>query len=487
MVEKKRTKNIFAGLSLKANLAIFILIGMAIAFLTFIAVRFGINQYVNTVYMSEERVKQREEEYISDFQSYINRNEISSADGAKFSEWAKAQKYVYMLIYKDDELFYSSDTDYGKEDEKNHDDKENPDAGEDNDTDKDEGDSDSKQDSSASGGITVNGPTLEQLKEYAERNDQHVIELKDGPVIASIAEFSEYLYYDLSNIAGIVLAVIAFALIIIIFFIRIASKISRLASDVNRVSGGDMEHKIVLKGDDELSRLSRDVDKMRNSILYNLMLEREAREANEELITSMSHDIRTPLTVLLGYLDIMKTVPHDTQMNEYIKASESTALRLKKLSDDMFNYFLVFGNKSEGMELSEYDAAPLTEQLLSEHILLLNELGYTVDYGIGELSDVKITTDPPALMRIIDNLFSNITKYADISSPISIKAEYFNKSLKLTMINKIRMNAYDVESNGIGLKTCKKLSELLGIGFLTLSKGDVFTVKMALPASRQGD
>ena len=91
-------------------------------------------------------------------------------------------------------------------------------------------------------------------------------------------------------------------------------------------------------------------------MLENLEKEHAALEANKELITAMSHDIRTPLTVLLGYIDIMKlNAPEGDDMRQYIEASERTALRLKKMSDDMFGYFLVYGGGIE-VEVEECDA-----------------------------------------------------------------------------------------------------------------------------------
>ena len=482
MIKYKSPFGITSKFSLKVSLAVYIFLGAVIAFLTFTVVRFSINQAINKIYLDEENKRAREENYIADFQNYIERNSISSDDTAKFSEWVKAKKYVYMLIYKDDELFYSSDIDY---DESNPEDvPENDDVGDSDSTDADTrpSDEDERQESGGNqGGITVDLPTYEELKEYAKKNNLHAIQLEDGTVFASITEFSEYLYYDLANMASIAAAVLAFALLIVIFFVRIVSKISKLAVDVNRVLGGDMDYAIESYGNDELALLSRDVEKMRSTIIYNLNKEREARAANEELITSMSHDIRTPLTVLLGYLDVMKSVCTDEQMSEYIKASESTAMRLKKLSDDMFNYFLVFGSRDAGVEMQEYEAQPLFEQLLSEHILLLKEMGYTVNVESHQMENLSIITDAPNTMRIMDNLFSNLTKYSDISSPINIIIRSNGGIVELVMENTVKSDSSDVESNGIGLKTCKKLSDMLSAEFRYEHTGDKFRVCMGFP------
>ena len=468
MTDGLKVKGTRKKLSLKLLLALFIVIGIGSAVLTFISVRAGFNYYIENSYITAEKKKERELRYINDLQAYIKANDISLEETDVFSRWIKGQRYVYLMIYKDDELFYSSDMEY---EEKEPDE----DAG--------EGEEDSEEKDDVNIGGIAGGPTLEQLKEYAEKNDMHPIIMKDGSVFASVAEFTEYLYYDVANIVSLISAVVVFALFVIIFFTSIIVRITRLAKDVNRVAGGDMDYSISAQGKGEIYELSENVENMRVSILENLKKEREARGANEALITSMSHDIRTPLTVLLGYLDIMKMQDTSSEMKEYIKASEATALRLKKLSDDMFNYFLVFGNDAAELNLQEYELITLIEQMISEHILLLHENGYVVDVEMqGEYEGVRIETDAPSLMRIIDNIFSNLTKYADKESKIKIALKKRGRSVSLTFENRISHNNALVESNGIGLKTCRKLAEMLKIGFNASSDKDSFKTKLTFSA-----
>jgi len=224
---------------------------------------------------------------------------------------------------------------------------------------------------------------------------------------------------------------------------------------------------------------------MRNSILENLKKEREAREANKELITAMSHDIRTPLTVLFGYLDIMKECAKDNElMYSYVTASENTAMRLKQLSDDMFKYSLAFGSEEENIALEEYNAWMLLEQMLSEHILLLRENGYDV---VGELTGEEldstkiIRTDAQNLMRIIDNVFSNIYKYADKNKPVEITVETeSDEKVIIEFENRVQTDPSRAESNGIGLKTCTRLGRIIADGFEYRIDKDIFTARLTL-------
>ena len=413
--------------------------------------RFALSYVIGSYYASDDKRRAREDAYAADLQYYIATNDISSEDTGELSKWARKNRYVYLMIYKDDELFYNSG-ELGIV-------------------------GDSNLPTLPGGGLTVDYPGYDELMEYADKNDSYPIILSDGPLFASVSDYTEYFYYDVSNIVSLGSAMLALAIAMILYFQSVLTRITRLAKDVSVVSEGDMHHSIRYDGDDELTGLSYNVEQMRSSMLKNIQLEREARDANAELITSMSHDIRTPLTVLLGYLEMMKETAVGSELDDYVKASHKTALRLKKLSDDMFKYSLVFGASEAKVELSEYDATVLVEQLVAEHIVLLTESGYEIKPEFELVSGgVYILTDPPNLMRIVDNIFSNLSKYADKAYPVIFKVKFEDNALTMGFTNKVRTDNAGVESNGIGLKTCKKLAEAMGHGFEYKMAGDMFEV-----------
>ena len=419
----------------------------------FVASRFIMVTVVNTYYASDEARADREAKYVQELQTYISRNELSSDDISEISAWIKRNRYTYVMVYKDNELLFSGGIN-------------DPDA-----------------DIPQMPGASKDYPTLEEIKDYAEKNDQHMLVVRDGTLLASVSDFSEYLYYDIINIVSLAIAFVALAVVLMTYFIGLTKRITELSRDVTAVSESDMNHKINVDGNDEFASLTRNIEQMRSSMVENIAKEREAREANSELITSMSHDIRTPLTVLLGYIDLMKSRESDSVMQGYIKASETTALRLKELSDDMFRYFLVFGNREIDVDSADYDARTLIEQLFSEHILLLCEKGYTVTEAEGSSIDegLTVTTDAPKAMRIIDNVFSNMYKYADIDAPIEFSVKTYSGKLEVRLENRIKRSRDKAESNGIGLKTCMKMAEAIGLGFDYGTKGDKFITEIRFP------
>jgi len=224
---------------------------------------------------------------------------------------------------------------------------------------------------------------------------------------------------------------------------------------------------------------------MRSSMLENIGKERAALEANRELITAMSHDIRTPLTVLLGYLDIMKLNAPEGDMQQYIDASERTAMRLKKLSDDMFSYFLAYGGGIE-VSVQECDARTLIDQMLSGHVFLLREQGYEIDFNFENepndyLEKVVVVTDPPQLMRIVENVFSNIMKYADKEKPVTVYIGAETDEMTIKVSNYIHSNPDEAQKNGVGLRSCMKLANAMDVRFSSTEEDGVFTSLMHVP------
>jgi len=473
--------------SLRFTLLTALAVSIAFAVVAYILVKFATGFYISSYYTTDENRTERESQYAKQLQDYVTRNDLSSDDVAAISRWARSNRYVYIMIHKDDRLLFESGN-MGESDDKAP----SVDGG--------EGSADGSGDNVSDGkeppavfpdsGITVELPTREDLIKYAEEKDAHLITMKDANVLVSMADFTEYFYYDIFNISALIVAAAVLVLILMLYFQGVTKRITNLATEVTVVADGAMDHGIARDGEDEIGRLARDVENMRTAMLRTVAKEREAIDANTELITSMSHDLRTPLTVLLGYIDVMKGQSNSPEMQGYIDATEKTALRLKKLSDDLFNYFLVFGGEGAEVQMVDYEATLLLDQMLSEQILLMREQGYELDYenmqGMAEgLEGYHIVTDAPRMKRIFENLFSNILKYADKSAPVSILCRVSECKLLLTITNKVNENATNVESNRIGLKTCQKLARSIGIGFESERQGEYFAVKMSLDATKE--
>ena len=443
--------------SLYLGLLYNIIAGLALAVLIYLVIFITSRYVVKKYYMTPERAEERHSTYIDLLQSYVIEEDMDLQNSSKIAEWVRRNPYVYLLVYESESQMDFTDSGTvvpGVKDRL----------------------------SELLGTRLDESISREELIATAKSRGYRLITLTDGYVIVALAEYSENLYKDIFTGVSLLAAALTFILMLVRYIGLLIERIKRFASDVTIVSELNMDYEIVSEGADELAGLSSGVENMRRTMLRHIESEKEARAANTELITSVSHDIRTPLTVLMGYVEMMRARENDEVMQSYIDATESTAMRLKQLSDDMFKYLLAFGDTDKEVSLETYDASMLFDQILSEHILLLRENGYDIevegDRAIPEGS--LVSTDAPNLMRIVDNIFSNINKYADMGSPIYISFMNREGRLTLEVKNKIRKNTEGAESSRIGLRTCTRLGSIVAESFKYEKNEEYFTCRLTM-------
>ena len=449
MTDKRRRRLSEKYESLYVGLIANIILGALLAALTYGVVAIASGLIVEGLYSSEESKNERRRQYAESLQEYVDENGVSTTDTDALISWSMSNGYVYFLVYNgENKLLFSS----------------------------------------GDGGTEHSYPNREELIADALANDMFDIVMRDGTVKAAFSDYRAEFVRGGFSLVAFFLAFVVFTVTLIIYLRQVIGRIKRLDSDVTVVSYVNMNHKVVCEGEDEISRLSTNVETMRKSLIDSIKKERDAREANTDLVTSMSHDIRTPLTVLMGYIEMMKErTTGDEVLKNYVEASERTAMRLKELSDDMFKYALAFGDTGKGIKLEKYEAQTLILQLLSEHLILLCERGYThtlTSIPAFEERDMLLT-DPQNLMRIIDNIFSNLYKYADNSEPISISVEREEEAAVIKFRNKIKKNTEGAESNGIGIKTCKRLADFVLDRFSFKNDGEYYSTELAIKMNRE--
>ena len=447
---KKGYKSLYLGLLYT------ILVGLCLAVLVYFLIFLPSSYIIKTYYVNAERSAARRTEYLDSLQSYVTNAAVSLETSDEIAEWVRSNPYVYLLVYE------------------------------------------SQNQDSFTGGAAIAPGAKDKLSELsgygigeslgrdeliadARSGGYRLITLTDGYVIVALSEHSENLYLTVFHGISLFASGLTLVLMLVRYIGMLIKRIKRFASDVTIVSELDMNYEIVSEGRDEIALLSGDVEKMRRSMLSHIESEKEARAANSELITSISHDIRTPLTVLMGYIEMMRERESDSVMQGYIDATESTAMRLKQLSDDMFKYLLAFGDAAGSVSLEDYDANMLFDQLLSEHILLLRETGYNIivnNRGDALPDGSLVRTDAQNLMRIFDNLFSNVRKYAAPDQPIYVDTLHSGGRLTLEMRNRVKADTSSAESSKIGLKTCQRLGSLVADGFEYERVGDDFICRL---------
>ncbi len=510
-------------ISIRVKLLIALALSLLLAALLFYLVyEFG-SFLVWRYYLGESNKQERAAEYVEELQDYVTKNKLTSDEADKIKSWSDS-RYVEFIVYKDSNLIYAPEwfEDFRESESESSDTTESgteqaetvtSDSAEGNVGDivtelstKNEALTEIESDSELVTDKTFyenwfSGDrgfeqylTEEARKDYIKALDEalgengalHPVYFVDGTLIVAVVDFTEEVLENVVIAASIVCGLAVVAVIMICYFGTITKRIGLLQKNVRIIEEGDLEHNISQGGNDEISLLARDVGSMRDAIVDNMTRERRAWEANAGLITAMSHDIRTPLTVLLGYIDLIEMQNNGEISSEYIEACRENALRLKNLSDDMFSYFLVFGRSESKTELVSVSVRPLVMQIVSEYTILLSERGYKLE-SAGEIPDASVKIDERYFRRVLDNIFSNIIKYADGEHSVILGAECDGETLTFSCTNRIRTDKDIPESNGIGLKTCMKMMEEMG-GALCVEEGNgSFTVKLSVPMEKKDD
>lgn len=413
---------------LEKKLTFSIVISLIISFLISFLVNFIGESLLYTYYDKTSFLQNKNKQVLSDFKSYILKNKISINDYKKIEKWTRDYKYIDIYIFKNDELIYNSNR-YGS---------------------------------------LYNSEVLATITGISNNFDN--ISFYDSEAKIYIDCYFEYKYFYINLFISATIGVICFVIIMLTLISKKISYIITLENEIKILEGGDLNYNITINGNDELSLLAESINEMRKSFIDRLQSENEAKSANSELITAISHDLRTPLTALLGYLDIIEYKKYKTIENlmQYIHNSREKAYQIKSLTDKLFEYFLVF-NKKNDLDLETFNVTEILSQLFEEEIFMLNNENFTFDFiPCNDIAYLDINLI--SIRRVFDNIFSNILKYADKSSPIKIKYYIENNDLIITIQNKINTNLKSISSTGIGLKTCTKI--------IQIHNGDLFTEKI---------
>lgn len=276
-------------------------------------------------------------------------------------------------------------------------------------------------------------------------------------------------------IASIILCVAVFLSGILIFIGRMMKRVSAVKDSIVRMSVGDLSSPVPPCGADEIGIVSKELDTLRQTLQENIRRESESRQANQDLITAMSHDLRTPLTVLNGYLEVLKLKRADSGVREkYVDRCLEKAADIKALTDRMFEYALVY-EENETADLKPLSISDLAE-CLRENCEFIRIAGFTVEEKFEYGAESEMYGDKVMLKRIFSNLFSNILKYGDKKGEVTVQICPECGRLKILITNLIKKDAADIESNQIGLRSVRKMVEMHQGELYTFVETNIYTV-----------
>lgn len=235
-----------------------------------------------------------------------------------------------------------------------------------------------------------------------------------------------------------------------------------LEREVDAIKRGSLQEAVTVKGQDELGQLACGLDQMRQQLYENMQKEKELRAAQEKLVLGMSHDLRTPLTGLLAYMEVLKKQERGGRPSRvYIDKAYDKILQIRRMSDQLFEYFLIDSGKEAVLEPPE-EISSAVGDYLSELCAMLTCGGFVVDAGELEWKPVFVQVNTDYLGRIMNNIFSNIEKYGDKGQDVKIWMDYGQDRVGIAISNRMAMPGRYVEGTGIGVKNVSSMMEQMG-------------------------
>ena len=300
--------------------------------------------------------------------------------------------------------------------------------------------------------------------------------------------------------AGVfLLALMAVDVAVMIFAIRKADGLDLIMDGLKKISDGELQYKIKT---DTLTGKQKVMAEYINNIGSGLdaavenSLKKERMQT--ELITNVSHDLKTPLTSIINYVDLMKREnPTDPKIQEYLRILDEKSQRLKVLTEDVVEASKASTGNIK-LEMNDIDFVEMVQQVIGEFEEKFKEKNLTMMVHFTDEPSI-IYADGQRMWRVLENVFGNVVKYA--MEGTRVYAEISNRNKKVTFSLKnisaqplnisadelterfIRGDvARNTEGSGLGLSIAKSLTELQGGEFKLYLDGDLFKVMITFAA-----
>lgn len=233
----------------------------------------------------------------------------------------------------------------------------------------------------------------------------------------------------------VLIGILIFSVTFMLLQEKSVAYISRISDAIRDISEGDLNTAVEVVGDDEFSSMAENLNKMVEDIRRLMDKEREAERTKNELITNVAHDLRTPLTSIIGYLELLSgnvALPPEMQ-KKYIDIAYGKAKRLEKLIEDLFGFTkLNYGKIS--MHVTKVDIVKLLSQLLEE--AYPNFADKNLSYELQSNVPAKIiTADGNLLARLFDNLINNAIKYGADGKRVLVKVTAGSQVVQVSVTN----------------------------------------------------
>ncbi|WP_251946334.1 sensor histidine kinase [Levilactobacillus brevis] len=203
-------------------------------------------------------------------------------------------------------------------------------------------------------------------------------------------------------------------------------QLHHIIDELHYIASGHFDHRVPFRVTGDVQRVVDSVNALVDSVIHSMDEERAIEKSKDELITNVSHDIRTPLTSIIGYLGLIEDKQYHSQEDllKYTHTAFLKSKQMKSLVEDLFEYTKVRQTDTP-LSLTNIDLAAMLEQLAASFELEAQKKGMTIGSS-STPSVLMMEADPEKLVRIFNNLVANALKYGDGGKQINLIAKQVN-------------------------------------------------------------
>jgi signal transduction histidine kinase len=289
----------------------------------------------------------------------------------------------------------------------------------------------------------------------------------------------------------------------IMYSIKKTIEISMVNDSLKKINEGDLDYHIAQQGGPEVLELIKNITKIKSG--YEIAVEETLRneKLKTELISNVSHDLRTPLTSIINYVNILKSPDiTDEERTDYIKIVEQKSKKLKILIDDLFEMSKINSGKIE-LNKENIDIMSLIHQAVGEYSYLYEEKN--IEFKVNSIAEeINMDLDGKMMSRVIENIVINALKYSLENTRVYIDVMDGKDNVEIAFKNianyDMNFDSNDiferfargdssrnskVEGSGLGLAIAKSIIELHEGQINIIREGDMFKIYIILPKNEK--
>lgn len=285
-------------------------------------------------------------------------------------------------------------------------------------------------------------------------------------------------------------------------------QLRHVIEELHYIADGHFDHRIPFVVKTDLQKVIDSINALVDSTVASMEEERQIEQSKDDLITNVSHDIRTPLTSIIGYLGLLKSSELNEDQTKYIQIAYDKALQMKALAEDLFEYTTLRSSTNNKLVLAPLHVNSMLEQVAAGFELEAEKKNIAFNV-VTRPRDLVIDADAKMIVRMLNNLISNALKYGRGATEINLIANKVNnefvelrvenngEQIPKKSLQKIFDRFYRVESSrnlktggtGLGLAITKSIVDLHGgnIKCKLTSELTSFIIQLPLNSPKKND